>query len=95
MSVEPPTVTIKSQVFALNVTPPTSYPHKADLAVADGKDIYNPKPRQKSSDVGCFTLKHLRNALFSTIAPNWIYFCPYSIKGSYLEYQKPHSEDGH
>jgi len=34
-------------------------------------------------------------ALFSKIAPKQIYFWPYSNRGSYLEYQKPHVEDGH
>ena len=40
-------------------------------------------------------LEHPKNALFSKIAPKQIYFWPYSIKGSWLEYQKPHVEDGH
>ena len=40
-------------------------------------------------------LEHPKNALFSRIAPKQIYFWPYSIKGSCLEYQKPHVEDGH
>ena len=45
MSVEPSTATIKSQIFALNVTPPRSYPHNADLAVAD--DYVTPDPKSK------------------------------------------------
>ena len=40
-------------------------------------------------------LEHPKNALFSKIAPKQIYFWPYSIKGSWLEYQKPHIEGGH
>ena len=40
-------------------------------------------------------LEHPKNALFSRIAPKQIYFWPYSVKGSYLEYKKPHVEDGH
>ena len=40
-------------------------------------------------------VKHPKNALFSKIAPKQIYFWPYSNRGSYLEYQKPHVEDGH
>ena len=40
-------------------------------------------------------LEHLKNALFSRIAPKQIYFWPYSVKRSCLEYQKPHVEDGH
>ena len=40
-------------------------------------------------------LEHPKSALFSKIAPKQIYFWPYSIKGSWLEYQKPHVEDGH
>ena len=40
-------------------------------------------------------LEHPKNALFSKIAAKQIYFWPYSIKGSYLEYKKPHGADGH
>ena len=40
-------------------------------------------------------IEHPKNALFSRIAPKQIYFLPYSVKGSCLEYQKPHVEDGH
>ena len=40
-------------------------------------------------------LKHPKNPLFSKIAAKQIYFWPYSIKGSYLEYKKPHGADGH
>ena len=40
-------------------------------------------------------LKHPKNALFSKIALKQIYFWPYSIKGSHLEYKKPNGEDGH
>jgi len=40
-------------------------------------------------------LEHPKSALFSKIAPKQIYFWPYSNRGSYLEYQKPHVEDGH
>ncbi len=39
------------------------------------------------------TLKHLLNAHLSKIATKQIYFWPYSVKGSYLAYQKPHGED--
>ena len=37
-------------------------------------------------------LEHPKNELFSKIAPKQIYFWPYSIKGSCLEYQKPQLE---
>ena len=40
-------------------------------------------------------LEHPKNAFSSKIAPKQIYFWPYSNKGSYLDYQKPHVEDGH
>ena len=53
------------------------------------------KKKMKKWKNGYETPKHPKNALFSQIALKQIYFWPNSIKGSYLEYQKPHGEDGH
>ena len=63
---------------------------KCDLTPPLQKKIY-----LLNEKMAIWPLEHLKNALFSWIAPKQICFWPYSVKGSYLDYKKPHVEDGH
>ena len=50
---------------------------------------------QKKYDELDFPLSTPKSALFPKITAKWIYFRPYCIKGSYMEYQQQHGEDSH
>ena len=65
----------------------------------DDKSVLGSIQRKKmgiiNQKMAVLPLKHPKNALFFKSSPKWIYFWPYSIKGSYLEYQKQGVKGGH